>query len=151
MKRFHVFTLFSIAIGIFLWPLVAFAQVAGTPDPGNLTSFAQTAFSAVTSHNWALVASLAVIAVVYVLRKFAGPKLKWITTDRGGAFLVIVVSVAGALANALLAGAHVGWGVLLTALQVGLGAAGGWAVVRKLLGISVPAPAPAPVVVPKAG
>jgi hypothetical protein len=125
LRRLVVFSL--------VFPFAAFAQVATSPDPGNVESFARLVLDAVTSRNWALVASLAVVALVYVLRRFAGAWWPVLRTARAGAVLAVLVAVAGAVANALLAGEAFTAGLLLKAFAIGLGAAGGFSVVKALL------------------
>ncbi|WP_233604967.1 hypothetical protein [Corallococcus sp. AB030] len=116
-----------------VFPSVAFAQANSTPDPGNVESFARLILDAVTARNWALVASLAVIALVYVLRRFVGAWWPLLRTARAGAVLALLLSVSGAMANALLAGESFTVALLLKALTIGLGAAGGFTVVKTLL------------------
>lgn len=112
------------------------------PDPGpvvdalnpeNLAEFAQLVLDAVASKNYLLLASLGVIAVVYVLRRFAGGKFPWLRTDRGGALLVLLTSIAGGFANAFLAGSPLSWGLVLSAVTTGLAAAGGYSIIKKLV------------------
>ncbi|NOK20784.1 hypothetical protein HMI50_27540 [Corallococcus carmarthensis] len=107
--------------------------MASTPDPGNVESFARLILDAVTARNWALVASLAVIALVYVLRRFVGEWWPLLRTARAGAVMALLLSVAGAVANALLAGESFTVALLLKALAIGLGAAGGFTVMKTLL------------------
>ncbi|AGC44588.1 hypothetical protein MYSTI_03276 [Myxococcus stipitatus DSM 14675] len=109
------------------------AESPGIPDPSRIEEFARLVFDAVTSRNWALVASLAVVAVVYVLRRFGGTRIPWLASSRTGAVLALLVAVAGAVGNALLAGTPFTWGLLLKALGIGLGAAGGFSVLKALL------------------
>ncbi|RKG48806.1 hypothetical protein D7X30_40190 [Corallococcus sp. AB011P] len=54
-------------------------------------------------------------------------------TARAGAVLALLLSVAGAVSNALLAGEPFTIALLLKALTIGLGAAGGFTVVKTLL------------------
>ncbi|NRD68606.1 hypothetical protein HRD49_43495 [Corallococcus exiguus] len=98
-----------------------------------MESFARLILDAVTARDWALVASLAVIAIVYVLRRFAGAWWPLLRTARAGAVLALLLSVSGAMANALLAGESFTVALLLKALTIGLGAAGGFTVVKTLL------------------
>ncbi|WP_223744865.1 hypothetical protein [Corallococcus sp. AS-1-12] len=114
-------------------PAVAFAQEAGAPDPSNVESFARLVLDAVTARNWALVASLGVVALVYVLRRYMGAWWPVLRTARAGAALAVLLSVAGAVANALLAGESFTVALLLKAVAIGLGAAGGFSVVKALL------------------
>ncbi|NTX16164.1 hypothetical protein HUA76_35880 [Myxococcus sp. CA056] len=103
------------------------------PNPEQFDVFAQLLFNAVTSQNYALVASLVVVLLVYLLRKFGGAFVPFFNTDRGGAVLVLGVSLAGAVANALAAGAPFSLALVLTAVKVALTAAGGFTLVKRLL------------------
>ncbi|TQF10106.1 hypothetical protein FJV41_41160 [Myxococcus llanfairpwllgwyngyllgogerychwyrndrobwllllantysiliogogogochensis] len=103
------------------------------PNPEQFDAFAQLLFNAVTSQNYALVASLVVVLLVFLLRKFGGRFIPFFNTDRGGAVLVLGVSLAGAVANALAAGAPFSLSLMLTAVKVALTAAGGFTLVKRLL------------------
>lgn len=103
------------------------------PDPSNLEAFAQLVLSAVTSGNWALLASLVLVGVVFFARKFGGKYVPFLLTARGGALLALLGGVAGAIATSLLAGGPVTSTLVLQGLTVGFAAAGGWTVLKKLL------------------
>ncbi|WP_223645548.1 hypothetical protein [Corallococcus sp. EGB] len=121
-----------LSLSLFL-PAVAFAQVATALNPGNVEAFARLVLDAVTARNWALVASLAVVALVYVLRRYVGAWWPVLRTARVGAVLAVLLAVAGAVANALLAEEAFTVALLLKAVAIGLGAAGGFSVVKALL------------------
>lgn len=108
------------------------AGVVG-PNPEQFEEFARHLLDAVTSRNYALLAALVVVVLVYLLRKFGGRFIPFFNTDRGGAVLVLGVSLAGAVANALAAGAPFSLALLLTALQVALTAAGGFTIIKRIL------------------
>ncbi|MCP3103838.1 hypothetical protein LZ198_33660 [Myxococcus sp. K15C18031901] len=103
------------------------------PNPEQFEAFAQLLLDAVTSRNYALVASLVVVVLVYLLRKFGSAFVPFFNTDRGGAVLVLAVSLAGAVANALAAGASFSLALVLTAVKVALTAAGGFTLIKRLL------------------
>ncbi|MBZ4335088.1 hypothetical protein K8556_30100 [Corallococcus sp. AS-1-12] len=98
-----------------------------------MEAFARLILDAVTARNWALVASLAVIALVYVLRRFVGAWWPVLRTARAGAVLALLLSVAGAVSNSLLAGESFTVALLLKAIAIGLSAAGGFTVMKTLL------------------
>ncbi len=102
-------------------------------NPENFEAFFRLVYDAVTSKNYALIASLAVVAVVYLVRRYGGTKFPVLKTNRGGAVLALVTSVAGAAATAFLGGVPFGAAVLLKALGVGFMAAGGFSVVKKIV------------------
>jgi hypothetical protein len=128
MRRF-----LSLLFVVLLFPLVALAAQATIPDPSQLEAFATFALNAVQSGNYSLVAALGVIAAVYALRRFGGGRIPFLATDRGGALLVIITSVAGALATAFAAGTAVSLPLVISALVVALKAAGGFSLAKKLL------------------
>lgn len=105
------------------------------PDPeADGMGFLKTIVDAAMSRNWAWLAALALVAVVWALRRFAGGKLPWLKTDRGGAVLVLATSVVGALATSLGAGKALGGEVVLQAVYVGFMAAGGFTWLKRMLG-----------------
>lgn len=83
--------------------------------------------------DWKAIAAIALIGVVFVARRFGGKFVPFLQTDRGGALLALGVGIAGALANAILAGKPVDLTLLLRGLEVGIEGAGGYVVVRRLL------------------
>lgn len=123
----------SLTVGCLVVPLSALAGPPVIPEPSDMEAFARLAFEAVTQRNWALVAALAVIAIVYVLRRFGGTRFPFLRTDRGGALLVLLVALAGAVGNVLLAGTPFTVAVLVHVLVVALSAAGGFNLLKKLL------------------
>jgi hypothetical protein len=103
------------------------------PNPEQIEEFARLMLDAVANRNYALLVALVVVLAVYLLRKFGGSRVPFLRTDRGGALLVIGVSLAGAVANALAAGAPFSGALMLTALRVALTAAGGFTLVKRLV------------------
>ena len=102
-------------------------------NPDNMEVFAKIVLDAVMSKNWALLASLLLILVVWGLRKFAGKKIPFLNTDAGGALSVLVLAVLGAVANSLIAGQALSGALILAALKVGFVAAGGYGMLKKVL------------------
>lgn len=103
------------------------------PNPDNLDVFANLVIEAVKSENWALVAILGVVLVVWVLRKFGGSKIKFLRTQRGGAVLSLVAAAVGAVATTLLTGGAFTWALALKALGTAFIASGGWTLVKHIL------------------
>lgn len=100
------------------------------PTPEDPAAFVAILLEAVAAKNWVLVGALAVMALTWALRRWA--PIPWFQTDRGGAVLVLATALAGTFATALLGGAPLSLGLVLTALVVGLSAAGGYGVIRKI-------------------
>jgi hypothetical protein len=108
-------------------------------DPGTL---AQRTYEAVQAGQYAPAAILALIALVWGLRKWGdklpviGPRLHgWSNTDRGGACTVFVTALLGAILHTVSAGgfAAVNGSTLKAGLIIGLGAIGGFTGARKIL------------------
>lgn len=140
--------------------LVAVAAWAGgppdalaPPDPDtDAAGWADAIYSAVSAGQWSVVAGLALLGLVWGVRK-AGPWLidrpgmRWLRTDRGG----VVVSVVGGLAidaaAALAAGRppSIVGGLVLSAI-----ASGTWTLSRRMIDPrdTSPVPPPSPASVP---
>lgn len=101
--------------------------------PENLEAFARIILEAVQSSNWSLLASLALVALVWASRKFLAPKVPFLGTDAGGALLALAGGAAGAILTAVMAGSAFSWPLVLLGLKTGFTAAGGWAVIKKLI------------------
>ncbi len=102
----------------------------------NLGAYLGRLFEAVKSGEWLLAAALAVIGLTWALRRWGAKLIPWLGTDRGGVVVAGVSAFALGLANAGIAGKPVDVTLVVTALEVALLAMGGWAGIRKLLGIS---------------
>jgi len=114
-------------------------------DPSDdLGKLALVLLKAVQDRNWWLVVSLVLSLVLAGVRKI-GPGLlegrwpagaAWLKSDVGGAVLVLGLGILGGIATALAGGAPIGAGLLIDALKVSLGSAGGFVLVKKLFGFS---------------
>ncbi len=115
---------------------LAFGAPAAVPaDPySNGGLFLERVLEAVKSSNWRMLAALAVIALVYAARRWASRVWPWLATDRGGAALVLATAMLGAVVNTWGAGKAMSLQMVLSALQIGFLAGGGYAVVKKLIG-----------------
>ncbi|MFN7132365.1 MAG: hypothetical protein ACK4N5_09785 [Myxococcales bacterium] len=109
-------------------------------DGAELEVIAQLVLHAVSTSNWRALAALAVVVLVWLVRRYGGKQVPWLLTPRGGATLVLIFSIAGAVANALLAGAPLSLALLLDATITGALATGA----RKLL-LAAATPAPDPI------
>jgi hypothetical protein len=134
VKCFGLAALFALVV----FPVLALAQAAGIPDPSNLEEFAKLLFTAVSAGQWKLVAALALVALVWAVRRYGGKLWPWLLTDSGGAWTLVVTTLIGAVALALYTGTPVTLPVLWTALLAAAATGGGYALVRKLLRPLVP-------------
>lgn len=115
------------------------APVADAVSAGADPTFALVGevFQAVQTGNWALAAALGLVGVCWALRRW-GPRLlpaSWgaaLASDAGGAVLVLLTGVAGAVAAALGSGHGLSLDVLRRAFEVGFAAAGGYATAKKI-------------------
>lgn len=102
--------------------------------------FLSRLYAAVESGEWLPALALAVIGLVFAIRKWkvlrwALPDAAddWLATDRGGAVLALSVALLGAAANAVLAGDGLpSLEALGSALKVAFLAAGGFTIVKKI-------------------
>lgn len=83
---------------------------------------------------WLMAVALAVVGVVWLLRRFGGGYWPWLRTRRGGALLALVGGQAGALVEALQAG-NLQVEALVRGLVVAFLAAGGWSALRAVIGV----------------
>jgi len=114
-------------------------------DPGDdLAHLAVILLDAVRDRNWWLVVSLVLSLVLSLVRKF-GPGLlegkwpagaAWLKSDVGGAVMVLGLGLSGGFVTALAGGAPIGMALVVDALKVSLGSAGGFVLVKKLFGFN---------------
>lgn len=107
-------------------------------DSSSVSELLNAVLAAVTGGHYLLAASLGVIMLVGLLRKYGGSRFPFLMTDHGGAILVLVTSFFGAISTALMAGAMPTLALAWTALGVAVTAAGGYSLVKKLLAPLVP-------------
>lgn len=114
--------------------IVTSPSVAGLPDldkdPGG---FAAHLLAAARGGQWRVLAALMLVAVVWLARRFGARAVPWLATDRGGVLLVLLLALVGGVATALADSAAISFGLLVNSVSMALTAAGGWAMVKKLL------------------
>ena len=127
---------FLMLVGLALAGFTATAFAAGqvTPDGGSLLDHAKPVMDAIMHGQAWLAASLAVVFLCAATRKYLPDQYggKFARGDVGGVLLAFLMAFAGAVATALTAGGAMSTALALTALKVGLGAAGGYTVLHKL-------------------
>lgn len=89
--------------------------------------------SAWTAHHYAYAAALALVLLVALVRRYAGPRWPWLHTDAGSSVLVLLGSFGASLATALSGGAPLTLNIAWAALGVATTAAGGYALLKQLL------------------
>lgn len=99
-------------------------------DPGG---YAASMLDAAKSGKWRLFAAGLLIALVWAARRWGASVVPWLKTDRGGATLVLVLALLGGVATTLADGADLSFALVVNSLSMAFTAAGGFAVVKKLL------------------
>lgn len=92
-------------------------------DPANLEVFVGLLAKAFSNGQYALTAVLGLIAAVFGVRKFLGPKYPALQTGRGGAVLTIAASALSGIALKILSGVPFSWALVAT-VAIGSVAAG---------------------------
>jgi hypothetical protein len=111
-------------------PSRSLAGVSVEEDP---VGFVTGLYEAGRSKDYRAVAAALLLAAVYVLRRWGAKWLAPLGTDRGGALTVLLVGVLGAFSTALTAGKPLGLSLVYDGLMMGLTAAGGWVVVKRIV------------------
>jgi hypothetical protein len=102
--------------------------------PENLEAFFKLVLTAASAGKWAQLVALALVGLVWLLRKLIVPKVPFFATGEGGALLTVLTSFVGALATAVLApGVTFSWTLVSGAFYAALMAAGGWSLAKHLL------------------
>jgi hypothetical protein len=114
-------------------PALAAAAAAPVPDPANLGDFFQALLAAAASGQWKVVAGLAIVAAVWAIRSAGARAWPFLATDSGGAWVVFVTGVLGAVGGALAAGEALSWSVVVAGVGLAWTAGGAWSGVRKML------------------
>lgn len=125
-----------VFIGIITFGATSFAAgtAAGTADSSSLLDLLKPVFDAFNGGHYAFAAALLVIALVALVKRYFGDKIAFLHSDAGGSLLALVMAGATASATALAApGAHFTLALLKSSLLVGVGAAGGYSMLKALL------------------
>lgn len=96
-------------------------------------AFLSQVMAAVQAKDYQIIAALALVLVTFVARSWGKRFIPWLNTDRGGAVLALFLGVAGAFVTSLAARVSFGFQTVLDGLVVGVTAAGGWTVVKKII------------------
>jgi hypothetical protein len=93
-----------------------------TLNPDDALSLIKAIIDAAGAKNWLLLVPVACLLAVFLIRKFVGPKVPWLQTDRGGALLNLLSAIAAAVISAaVLPGPKTAMSVIIAALTVLLG------------------------------
>jgi hypothetical protein len=117
--------------------LASFAGTALAADAIDTDSssvdIAKAIYDAFAGHHYAYAAAIAVILIVALVKRYLGPKVAWLHSDAGGSVLVLAGATATAMASSLAGGGPVTLDLFKTAAMVGVGAAGGYALLKNLI------------------
>ena len=125
----------AISTAVFLHLAFIFTAYAQVVDPSTMdpSALVQLFFAKVQTGDWKAAIALVVVAAVWAMRRWGGKKWPALKTDRWGAVLTLASGVAGGIAWALNKGGAVDARVLYDGITVGLTAAGGYTVVKRIL------------------
>lgn len=104
---------------------------ANPADAGMPGSF-ESAIRAVKDGDWRLVSAFVLAGLMVALRR-SRDRVAWFRGDRGGAVLVMLLSVFGALSTSLAAGVAVDAKLFLSAAMIAWTAVGGYTWLRRLI------------------
>ena len=106
-------------LAAFLFAAPAFAQTAPTVPADDPLKLVEQIVSAAQAKNWLLLVPVVVILAIYLVRKFLGPKIPFLQTDRGGALMALIGAVATAVIGAAaLPGPHTFIAVAVAAVSI---------------------------------
>lgn len=71
-----------------------------TINPDDALSLIKAIIDAAGGKNWLLLVPVSALLLVFLVRKFVGPKVPWLQTDRGGALLALLGAIASAVVSA---------------------------------------------------
>ena len=120
--------------GLFAFGATAFAADQVASSSSSILDLAKPVYEAFSGGHYAYAGALLVVLIVALTKRYLGDRVKWLHSDAGGSAMALVAAMATAFAAGLAApGAHLTWGLTKTALLVGIGAAGGFAVLKNLV------------------
>jgi hypothetical protein len=130
---------FAFLVALLVVPLFALAQQA-IPDPSaDLGGFLALLLGAVQGKDWflvgAAVASGLTWPVRFMLVRLPGGAGAFFSTSRGGVVIALAVGMLTGLSGALLAHTPFSLGLVVNIVGVGFTAIGGYAGLRRLLGL----------------
>lgn len=109
------------------------AAVASPVDPGqDPGAFVSAVANAVKGGRWLTVVSLAVVLVVFLLRRFGAKWVPWFQSKRGGVVLAFACAALASISSSLAVGWS--WGCLVSAAEAGLMAIGLWSAAKNSAG-----------------
>lgn len=123
-----------LLIASFSFSATAFAAGAVADPDSSLLDLARPVYEALSGGHYAYAGALLVILLVALTKRYLGDRIAWLHSDAGGSLLALLASSAAALGSGLASpGAVITLSLLKSALLVGVGAAGGYAMIKNLI------------------
>jgi hypothetical protein len=116
--------------------LAAGAAVSSTTGDGSAFDLLRPVYDAFAGGHYAYAGMLALVLVVALLKRYAPAKYgisAFVHGDAGGSLLTLLASFGGAMATSLAGGAGISFAMAKTATLIAVGAAGGYAMIKKLI------------------
>lgn len=138
IQRLPGLALLGLGLGIITllgFGATAFAADTATSstDSSSLLELLKPVYDAVTAKNYALAGALGLVALVALIKRYLGGRIPWLHSDAGGATTTLLMAFGTAMATSLAPGAHLSFDMAKGALLVAFAAAGGYAMLKKLL------------------
>ncbi len=132
-----VIRMFAIAILAFLgfFTATALAATAVAPPDGNWTDFLKPIYDSFVHGNYLAAGMMTLVLGVALLKRYAPDKWgisTFVHGDAGGTLLTLVASFGTAMVTSLAGTGTVSWAMFKAAGLIAVGAAGGYAIVKKL-------------------
>ena len=107
-------------------------QPAVAPDAATFPGGPEELVQAFRAGDWRLVAAFVLIAIMIGLRRIRD-KVPWFKGDRGGAIMVMLLSLVGAFSTSLATSAPVDGKMVLSAVAIAWTAVGGYTWLKRLI------------------
>lgn len=133
MKRLQFYSML-ILISLAAFTGTALAAGAASPDDGSVFDLLAPVLNAFTGGQWLVGAALGLALAAGLAAKYGSKRFPFLGTGPGRALLVLTGSFGGAVATAIKAGAMPSLGMFGLALKVALVAAGGYSLIKTLIG-----------------
>jgi len=126
-----------VAMVMFLVAFAGVSHAATTAEPtdGSLLDLLKPVYDAFVAGNKIYAGALALVAALALLKRYAPGKFgAWLGTDIGGTLMALATSFFGAIATAFASGnTPFSMGLVWTAAHIAAVAAGGYAIIKKLV------------------
>ena len=129
----------SLALGFLGVTLLGFvvsahAANAVAPDSTSVSETGRAIFDQIMAGHYVAAAAFTLVFVVALAKRYAPGKMgEFVHSDHGGALTTLLMAFGGALATATVGGAPWTWAMCWAALGVGVTAAGGYTMLKKLV------------------